>query len=220
MGFVPKMARIENPIIGFTEEDVRCLHHPHNNAFVVSIRVGDYKTHRVFVDNGSSTNILYYLTFQQIRIKRERLVPTNVALFLFKGTRVYPLGAVTLPVTVSDYPQQITRDVTFLVVDYSSAYNAILGHPTLNSWKAVTSTYHLMIKFLTEYQVGEVQGDQVAAYECYIAMLEMDNHLQTICVEEQRTVVKPIEGLEEVPLDDSRPEQTTMISTLASPPIR
>ena len=72
---------------------------------------------------------------------------------------MYPLGAVTLPVIVEDYPQQIVRDVTFLVVDCSSAYNAILGRPTLNSWKAVTSTYHLMIKFPTEYGVGEVRGD-------------------------------------------------------------
>ena len=89
---------------------------------------------------------------------------------------MYPLGAVTLPMTVRDYLQQITKDVTFLVVDCSSAFNAILGHPTLNSWRAVTSTYHLMIKFPTEYGVGEVRGDQVAARECYIAMLGMDDH--------------------------------------------
>ena len=78
-------------------------------------------------------------------IDRERLVPTNALLIGFKGTRVYPLGAVTLSVTVGDYPQQITKGVTFLIVNYSSAYNAILGWPTLNSWKTVTSTYHLMI---------------------------------------------------------------------------
>ena len=72
----------------------------------------------------------------------------------FGGTRVHPLGVVTLSITVGDYPQQISRDVTFLVVDCSSTYNAILGHPTLNSWKAVISTYHLMIKFLMEYGVG------------------------------------------------------------------
>ena len=84
-----------------------------------------------------------------MRIEREWLVPTNAPLIGFGGTRVYPLGVITLPVTVGDYPQQITKDVTFLVVDYSSAYNAILGQPTLNSWKAVTSTYHLMIKFST-----------------------------------------------------------------------
>ena len=40
---VPKMPRVNNPIIGFLEEDARCLHHSHDNALVVSIRVGDYK---------------------------------------------------------------------------------------------------------------------------------------------------------------------------------
>ena len=92
-----------------------------------------------------------------MRIDRERLVPTNAPLVGFGGTKVYPLGTVTLPVTIGDYPQQITRDITFLIIDCSSTYNAIIGRPTLNSWKAKTSTYHLMIKFPTEYGGGELQ---------------------------------------------------------------
>ena len=68
------------------------------------------------------------------------------------------------------------------------------------------STYHLMIKFPIKYGVGEVCGDQEATQECYIAMLEMDNHLQTINIEEQRAVAEPVEGLEEILLDNSRPE--------------
>ena len=152
-----------------------------------------------------------------MRIGREQLVPTNTPLIGFGGTRVYPLSAVTLPVMVDDYPPQITKDVTFPIVDCLSAYNAIMGHPTLNSWKVVTSTYHLMIKFPTEYRVGEVRGDQVVARECYIAMLEMDDCLQTMCIEEQQMMAEPMEGLEEVLLDDSRPERTTRIGTLASP---
>ena len=63
-GFVPKMARVDNPIVGFSEEDARLLHQPHDDALVVSIRVGDYNTHRVLVDNGSSVDILYYPTFK------------------------------------------------------------------------------------------------------------------------------------------------------------
>ena len=61
-----------------------------------------------------------------------------------------------------------------------------------------------MIKFPTEYGVGEVRGDQVAAQEYYIAMLEMD--LQTMSIEEQRVVVESVEGLEEILLDNSRLE--------------
>ena len=62
-----------------------------------------------------------------MRIDKERLIPMNAPLLGFGGTRVFPLGAVTLSVMVGDYPQQITKDITFLVVDYLSAYNAILG---------------------------------------------------------------------------------------------
>ena len=101
-----------------------------------------------------------------------------------------------------------------------SAYNAIVGRPALNLWKAVTSTYHLMIKFPTVYRVREVHGNQVAARECYIVLLEMDDHLQTMSIEEQRTVAEPVEGLEEILLDNSRPKRTTRIGTLANLPVR
>ena len=110
-----------------------------------------------------AVDILYYPAFQHMWINKEHLVPTNAPLVRFGGTKVYPLGTFTLLVTVRDYPQQITKDVTFLVVNCSSAYNAIIREPNLNSWKAITSTYHLMIKIPTEYGVGELQGDQIAA---------------------------------------------------------
>ena len=63
-----------------------------------------------------------------------------------------------------------------------------------------------MIKFVTEYGVGEVRGDQMGARERYIAMLEMDDHLQTMNIEKQRAVVEPVEGLEEILLNNFRPE--------------
>ena len=62
-GAVPKMARIDNPVIGFSKEDARRLHHLYDDALVVNLRVGDYNMHRVLVDNGSSADILYYPAF-------------------------------------------------------------------------------------------------------------------------------------------------------------
>ena len=55
--------------------------------------------------------------------------------------------------------------------------------------------------------------------ECYIVMLEMDDHLQTMSIEEQRTRTEPIERLEEIPLDSSRLDRTMRIGTLANPTI-
>ena len=62
-GSVPKIAWMESPIIGFSEEDARRLHHPHDDALVVSTWVRDYNVHRVLVDNDSSADILYYPAF-------------------------------------------------------------------------------------------------------------------------------------------------------------
>nr|XP_023910592.1 uncharacterized protein LOC112022252 [Quercus suber] len=217
---VRNVAQRESPVIEFSEEDARCIHHPHDDALVVSLRVGDYNLHRVLIDNGNLADILYYPAYQQMKISKEQLVPTNAPLVGFGGAKVFPLGAVTLAVTAGDYPQQITKDVTFLVVDHSSAYNAILGRPTLNAWKTATSTYHLMIKFPTECGVGELRGNQIAARECYVAMMEMNDHLQTINIEEHRSATEPAERLEEIPLNDSVPDQTTRIGTLASPTTR
>ena len=62
-GSVPNIARRESQIIGFSEEDARRLHHPHNDALVVSVRIEDYNVHRILVNNGSSADILYYLAF-------------------------------------------------------------------------------------------------------------------------------------------------------------
>ena len=84
----------------------------------------------------------------------------------------------------------------------------------------MTSTYHLMIKFPTDYSVGELRGDQVAARECYIAMMEIDDHLQAMHIEEHRTTTEPVEKLEEVLIDNTDHGRTTKIRTLASPTIR
>ena len=70
--------------------------------------------------------------------------------------KVLPVGIITLPIMVGAYPQQIAKQVNFLVVDCSSSYNATIGQPTLNNWKAMTSTYHLSIKFPTDYGIGQV----------------------------------------------------------------
>ena len=58
----------------------------------------------ILVDNGSSMDILYYPTFQQMGIDRGRLIPTNALLVGFGGIRVFPLGTVTLSIMVDDYP--------------------------------------------------------------------------------------------------------------------
>ena len=154
---------------------------------------------------------MYYPAFQQMNLGQKQLRPVHSPLVGFGGMKVQPVGTISLPVVVEAYPQQVTRNVNFLVVDCSSSYNAIIGKSTLNSWKAVTFTYHMLVKFHTEHGVGEVQGDQLAIRECYLAMLAMDEQTQTMNIEERRIVAEPTETLEEIPLDEDDPGKSTRI---------
>ena len=60
----------------------------------------------------------------------------------------------------------------------------------------------------------------MAKRECYIAMLEMNDQQQTMCIEEQRAMAESVEELEEVILDELRPEQTTRMGTSSSRTVR
>ena len=129
----PKVAKVENPAISFVEEDARRLHHPYDDALVISLSITDFNTQRVLVDNGSSTDILYYPAFQQMRVGKEHLLPSDTLLVGFGGTKVFLVGTITLPVITGTYPQQHTKEVNFLVINCSFAYNAIIGQPMLNA---------------------------------------------------------------------------------------
>ena len=99
------MARsTDEQAITFTDEDAERIHHPHDDAIVITLLITDYTTRRVLVDNGSSVDILYYPAFQQMRLGREQLHPLNSPLVGFGGMKVQPVGSISLSVVVGVYP--------------------------------------------------------------------------------------------------------------------
>ncbi|KAL0453686.1 UNVERIFIED_CONTAM: hypothetical protein Slati_1346700 [Sesamum latifolium] len=87
------------------------------------------------------------------------LEKVNTSLYGFIGEVVHPRGMISLPLTLGTGPTRRTYMLKFLVVDVPSAYNVILGRPTLNAFEAIISTYHMKIKFPTPRGIGEVQED-------------------------------------------------------------
>uniref|UniRef100_A0A2N9FIS9 Uncharacterized protein n=1 Tax=Fagus sylvatica TaxID=28930 RepID=A0A2N9FIS9_FAGSY len=212
----PKNIRLDDQIISFSEEDARGTHQPHDDALVITINIAGFTTRRVMVDNGSSADILYLPAYQQMRLDKDKLRPMDAPLVGFTGDKVCPVGIVTLPITVGTHP----KTVDFLVVNCPSAYNAIIGRPTLNRLRAVTSTYHLLLKFPTEHGIGEVRGDQIAARECYLASLGSGGQNQTMNIEEQKILVKPLGELDTIELEDGRPERTTKVGADLPPEMK
>ena len=69
---------------------------------------------------------------QQMKLSKERLQPFTSSLVSFTGDRVIPKSVVKLTIITGTYPEQVSKEIDFLVVDCPSTYNVILGRPTLN----------------------------------------------------------------------------------------
>ena len=98
------MKTTKEQAITFTDEDSARIHHPHDDAIIITLLIIDYTTKRVLVDNGSLADILYYPTLQQMKLGRDQLRPVYSPLVGFSETKVQPVGIVTLPVVVGAYP--------------------------------------------------------------------------------------------------------------------
>uniref|UniRef100_A0A2N9HJS8 RNA-directed DNA polymerase n=1 Tax=Fagus sylvatica TaxID=28930 RepID=A0A2N9HJS8_FAGSY len=186
-----KKPRVEDLPITFTEEDACKVFHPHDDALVVTMEIAGYSTRRVLIDNGSSADIVYLTAFQQMKIDKDQLQPIETPLVGFAGTSIHLLGVTSLQITAGTYPKQATKKVDFLVVDCPSAYNVIIGRPTLNRLRAVTLTYHLLVRFPTENGIGEMKGDQAMARKCYLTSVstEQTTRIGTSMTKEIRDLI-------------------------------
>ena len=197
----------QHTIITFSDSDMEGCQHPHDYPLVIKTVVANKMIHRVLVDNGSSVDIIFASAFEKISIGREKLEQVNACLRGFSGERVLPLGSIQLVLTLRGPLCQDTTTVRFLIVDASSAYNMLLGRPSLNAIRAIPSAYHMVIKFPTTNGVGMVRGNQRIARECYSASMKQ-NMVDNICMDELdmryevSTRPAPSEELEPIQLSD------------------
>ena len=213
---VSKLPRLDTSIT-FSNSDLEGCQHPHDDPLVIRAVVANKTVHRVLVDNGSLADIIFTSAFDKMGIGRERLEPVNTHLRGFFGEKVLPLGSIQLVLTLGDPPCQATLTARFLIVDAPSAYNMLLGRPSLKAIKVIPSAYHMMIKFPTVSGVGMVRGDQRVDRECYSASMKqktVDNiYLDELDMpDEVLTRPEPSKELEHVPLDDD-PEHLTYIGS-------
>ena len=59
----PRGGDANEQAITFTDEDAGRVHHPYDDAIVITLLIANYTTRRVLIDNGSSADILYYPVF-------------------------------------------------------------------------------------------------------------------------------------------------------------
>ena len=88
-----KRARVENqPMMSFSKEDKVGTIQPHDNALVVTLRIGGYDVKRVMVDQGSRVEIMYPDLYNGLGLKPKDLTAYDSPLVSFDGKVVIPKG--------------------------------------------------------------------------------------------------------------------------------
>ncbi|XP_073037961.1 uncharacterized protein [Primulina eburnea] len=166
--------RRSEAVISFGPDNFKGVSPPHYDALVFQARVANYDIMRVFVDLGSSVNVIFKEAFIQMDLQGYQLDTVETALFGFAGHAVYPEREIILPLTLGTRELKNIVMTTFTIVDAPLSYNIILERAAMNELRAVASTYHQKIKFPVGNQVGEVQGDHPSSRKCYVEEVRVD----------------------------------------------
>ncbi|GAV64609.1 hypothetical protein CFOL_v3_08127, partial [Cephalotus follicularis] len=126
----------EEEVISFSEANLEGVRFPHDDPVVITLHMELFTMKRILIDRGSSADILYKQAFDQLRIPEDQLRLVKTPLVGFVGEMVHPLGAIELSVVAGTTLCQTQVQMTFVVVDIPSPYNAIIGHPRLNLMEA------------------------------------------------------------------------------------
>ena len=126
------------PILGFLDEDKMGTIQPHDDALVVTLRIGRYDVKIMMIDQGSAVKIMYPDLYKGLNLKPKSSTAYSSPLVSFEGKMVILKGQIRLPVQTGSG----VVEVDFIVVDAFSPYTTIMGRSWLHTLRVVSSTLH------------------------------------------------------------------------------
>ena len=121
-----KRTRVENRLaMSFSKEDKVGTIQPHDDALMVTLKIGGYDVKRVMVYQGNGAKIMYPDLYSRLGLKHADLTAYDLPLVSFDRKVVIPKGQIRLPVQA----RSEVMEVNFIVVDTYSPYTAIVGRP-------------------------------------------------------------------------------------------
>jgi hypothetical protein len=95
-----------------------------DQPLVIKAEVGGHHIHRMYLDNGSASEVLYEHCFNRLSPEiQKKMVPATTPLLGFRGEISWPLGQILLEVTLGDGKNSASTWMNFMVVRSPSPYN-------------------------------------------------------------------------------------------------
>ncbi|XP_061361948.1 uncharacterized protein LOC133305724 [Gastrolobium bilobum] len=176
-----KEAEPEAPLLFFTKKELEDVMPGHVDGLVITGTLVNCKVKKIFVDNGSCANIILWQAFQKMNLDVEDLKPCNTGLIAFNGRDIIPKGYIDLRLTMGTKEAYKSEMVRFIVADFPSEYNVILGRPTIHDWDMLVSTKHQKLKLIDKHKtVITIAGDQKESWDSYFKSVRaVGNNLKT-----------------------------------------
>ena len=90
---MPKRVKMSVPLVlSFSDVDKQGTIQPHDDALVVTFRIGGYDVKRVMINQGSATEIMYPNFYKGLGLKTENLMTYSSPLVSFEGKMVVSKG--------------------------------------------------------------------------------------------------------------------------------
>ncbi|GKB53099.1 hypothetical protein Tco_0903852 [Tanacetum coccineum] len=113
---------------------------------IIEAEIGGHFIHRIYVDGGSASEILYEHCFNRLRPE--------------------PMGQISLPVKIGDAEHFTSTWMNFVVVRSSSPYNGIIERPGVRKIQVVPSTAYGKLKFPVPGGILTLRSSKIIPLEC------------------------------------------------------
>ncbi|GJX54843.1 reverse transcriptase domain-containing protein [Tanacetum coccineum] len=134
---------------------------------VIEAEIGGHAVHRIYVDGGSSMEVLYEHCFNRLRPEiKSQMVPTTTLLTGFSGETIWLLGQLRFLVTIGDAEHYTKAWMNFMIVRSLSPYNGIVGRHGIREIQVVPSTAHGMLKFPMNGGIVTIRSTILMPTEC------------------------------------------------------
>ncbi|GKA27800.1 reverse transcriptase domain-containing protein [Tanacetum coccineum] len=172
---------------------------------IIEAEIGGHFVHRIYVDGGASSEVLYEHCFVRLRPEvRSQMIPATTSLIGFSGETIWPIGQISLLVKIGDEDHSTSAWMNFMVIRSPSQHNGIIGRTGIRKIRAVPSTAHGMLKFPVKGGTVTIRSSRAIPMECAMISGPSTQHPVTSQVLEEKI---------KVAIHPEYPEQTIAIGS-------
>nr|GEY58112.1 reverse transcriptase domain-containing protein [Tanacetum cinerariifolium] len=169
---------------------------------VIEVEIGRHMIHRMYVDGGSSTEVLYEHCFNRLRLEvKNQMVLATTSLTGFSRETIWPLGQLRLLVTIGDADHSTRAWMNFMIPSDMTGVPQSIAEHRLNIREGYSP-----VRQKKRGQASE-RAKAIQAEDCY-PLLKIDWKVESLCCYSFKFFLDAYKGYHQIQLAESDEEKT------------